>query len=680
MSAGFFSGCGGKDRGPGAQFEQAGGKNAKMQRRELFSRSIDLLNRLEDHSGDEVLAQVSGHLDQWIEDRAEDPYWQKDEAILQLREVVQDVSQRLDSLAKEIRAVAEVEDGARLQKEARNLATPLREAAEKTRVIGTNLGLVYLLQFQEQLGLLADKLDSPQTSGLVGDSLRNFVKQVPAESLQKIADLLRGYSDYMDIRRLQFSIADADYLKQAVWLRDVALWASGDQQDDLERTKALFDWVVRNIDMRPSQISDPQSGQSVNAPIQAPWETLLMGSGSRWDRAWLFVSLLRQLRIEASVLGIINEENPGMQLPWLVGVLHEGEIYLFSPGLGMPIPKLGGLSLEEGGGLRFEVATLREAAEEPEVLRQLDLGGGSVYPYSAEQIQEVAALLDLSPPVVSQRMKILEGELSVNHKMVLYIHFEDLRDHFEQDEHVARIRHWWRPYQYKFEDLLQPDRLLRQLMIFDLLHPKTNEPVLWKGRLHHFEGNLTGPSSATTYYQDARLPDRLLRAMEVPEPIRDVFSQAKLTAGYWLGLVAAAEENDEVALDFFQDRTLRTQMGGQWLNGALYNIGRIHEANGDHRQAIQSYLLNSEAPDAYGNRLRAKWIAQKAGIELKGEQFQQEGEEAAEGEAEEPSAEGTPDSEGSPQSNRAPQSDSEKEATPEGSPGDDASSEGGETT
>ena len=172
-------------------------------------------------------------------------------------------------------------------------------------------------------------------------------------------------------------------MQEAVWLHNISRWARGDAIDDLERAKSLFDWTVRNIQLEPD---DP------NRIPRFPWETLLYGQGTASERAWVFILLLRQLDIDAAVLAVDegrgardegreekgekrgekgegkdNKNAPGPEKatenkknapgprsggekaeknlqPWCVGVLIEGNVYLFDPLLGLPIPAPNGVT------------------------------------------------------------------------------------------------------------------------------------------------------------------------------------------------------------------------------------------------------------------------------------------------------------------------------------------------
>ena len=50
-------------------------------------------------------------------------------------------------------------------------------------------------------------------------------------------------------RKMDFSSYDGFALQEAVWLRDLSNWVRGDALDDLTRTRRMFDWIVRNIQL-----------------------------------------------------------------------------------------------------------------------------------------------------------------------------------------------------------------------------------------------------------------------------------------------------------------------------------------------------------------------------------------------------------------------------------------------
>src|SRR5262249_47054332 len=141
-------------------------------------------------------------------------------------------------------------------------------------------------------------------------------------------------------------------------------YAVGEGQADLEKVTNVFSHVVRAIGLVPQPLYD--------LPLTV-YEICLLGKGTAADRAWIFASILRQLKIDAVLiypraLGTIAA-NAADEQPMLVGVLLDEQVYLFDPQAGVPVPASGAAT----GPAR--VATLTEAANNAAVLKQLDAPG-----------------------------------------------------------------------------------------------------------------------------------------------------------------------------------------------------------------------------------------------------------------------------------------------------------------
>ena len=119
---------------------------------------------------------------------------------------------------------------------------------------------------------------------------------------------------------------------------------------------------------------------------------------------------------------------------------------------------------------------------------------------------------------------------------------------------------------------------------------RSNGPVaaLWKGRVYHLKGRLTGSPNAVECYQLARASRYDLSAAKSKEMLAR-YVWAKLDASYWLGLVATAQDNPLSAEDYFLNRTLKAMPGSFWTRGAIYNLGRVYEGWGKPQQAIECY-------------------------------------------------------------------------------------------
>lgn len=215
----------------------------------------------------------------------------------------------------------------------------------------------------------------------------------------------------------QYRTRDASHVRDCVLFSAVAnrIMKSPQTagQTELDRARAAFDHVVATLQLQPRHSAD--------LPF-TPYELYLLGKGTASDRAWLFVNTLRALRIDSVVLIPANAEDPGMSgdaTPLLVAVPIEGELYLFDPALGIPIP---GPDSEKGG---LRPATLKQVQAQPELLSNL---GSEQKPYawtSAELAQPAVLFVgDLS--YYSSSAKALQQVFAGEHSVLVSDPLEDI--------------------------------------------------------------------------------------------------------------------------------------------------------------------------------------------------------------------------------------------------------------
>jgi hypothetical protein len=454
----------------------------------------------------------------------------------------------------------------------------------------------------------------------------------------------------------QFPEFDIASLQEAVLARDLSRWARGEEADDVSRAKRLFDWTVRNIQLELERSGE--QGKTAIHVMQMPWETMFYGRGTSLERAWVFVLLARQQGTEAALLAVEGPSTSGgtRLRPWTVGVLSEGNVYVFDPLLGLPIPGPKGLRLDESGQLDVQPATLAQLAADDGLLRQLDLGPERPYPLKAADLKKVVVLVDGAPWWLSQRMRTVESRLASDDRMVLSISPAASAERWKSCQGVADVRLWTVGYEVVFQRILlgplmdgwqarmmapfvvrtasggpagpQPTEERQAPMFWETnpemaaqqarprqgssedRHEAVPSAPLRMGRLLHLRGHFLGQPSATTGYQAARLSDRQLADLNDMEPLQQVATLrlAKQYATYWLGVLAYEQRNYASARDYLLARTLEVAPRSPWTPGAKYNLGRVYEAEKEYAKAIQQYRGNTEAIDAYGNRLRARWL------------------------------------------------------------------------
>jgi len=360
----------------------------------------------------------------------------------------------------------------------------------------------------------------------------------PDPLLEGLPAELRELPAIGELGKLRFSGADGFALRGAAWLCNVSNWARGDELDDVACAKRLFDWTIRNVqldaDMVPGQI-----------PL-VPWETLFFGHGTAIERARVFILLARQQGIDAVMLALGNAAEPESLRPWAVAVISEGELHLFDPALGLPIPGPDGVKLDATGQLDIRPATLAEVADDEELLRQLDVEGDVRYGVEASDLQSLVALLEASPDSLSARMMLVESHLDRRQEMVLTTRPTRQAKLLKDSDRVTDARLWSFPFEVIQQRLqLDPqgvqqrlvallpfymvslegnaEEQLRQMIAFeqeDVFDRKDQEagyrPLravsqrelvgrpLRKGRMLYLKGEFGGSSGAAQCLQQAR--------------------------------------------------------------------------------------------------------------------------------------------------------------------------------
>ena len=612
--AGLFApvlvGC--KPRSTSTTSEDSTSDNV-LWRNELFDYAIDaILNQTDQFHSPERQQQTINRLDQWI--RLQKPLegWEPDPLIAGVAESLDEGSQKLLDLGQTITKLKQGEDPGPLE----NLSAEFDAVAEKLALAGHRLTLIEVLQLASQMKTMADQLQPIIQQNVANptqmtETLRSAFSQFDVEQFALLGVQLQMLSRRIDPSILEFPSADSLAFQAAVWIRDVSTWASGDEMDDpIKPAVALFDWVVKNVDL----VRDPQlKGQDGAVRVlQSPMETLLFGRGSGIDRAWLFVLLARQMNIDAVLLGLADENNNLNRL-WGVGVLLDGEIYLFEPVLGLPIPKPGSLELTEKG-LVCEPATLAEAAENDAVLDQLDVLKKGSYAVSAKDMQHAIALVEASPAYLTQRMKMVQNRLTGDQKIVLTTDPTAQLERFKQCRYIVDGQMWPLPYQTIWQEIRLGAE--RQKWLANNLRPfvfPPQVPLLWQARSLHFKGKFVGKPSATMFYQAARRSDFNMDSADIEQQDKRLWQEIKIDASYWLGLVVAQTGNYRSAEDYLKTRVLVANPGGKWEYGATYNLARVAEATGDIPMAIKLYQIHLAAPQTQGNLIRARWLMELTG-------------------------------------------------------------------
>ncbi len=606
-----------------------------LERDELFGYAIDTLDRLEEFDDTEMLQQAVNQLDRWVARQPPPDDWKPDPFIVLIREGMTSCAAEIRAGAAGVAEFGEIDGLETMKSRLEELSQRFEGVGKQLDDLGEETHLADIKRLSAEVNTRAEVLkllpstvaaDTPEET--VG-KIRSYLSETNTEgNLEALAVGMEEFVRRIDVEELAFSPPDGLALQEAVWFRNISRWVAGDDRDaPLEAAIRLFDWTIRNIQLNSSP-SD-QAGNGVVVVLQQPWETLLFGSGSIHDRIWTFLLLLRQQRIDAALLVSVDPEDPEKQRLKLlgVGVLVDGEVYVFDPRLGLAIPGPEGVGLDDEGQLTVQPATLSQLAADDSLLRQVDLDSEHSYGLRSSDFQEAIALLEMSPKYLLRRMRVVESQLSGEDRLVLTIYPEEQAAGFMACPQVVEWRHWEIPFGTIRQMIeLAPERAQWQVAQMRSLLPTTEMNALLKGREYHFKGVFSGDPNAIIFYQDARRSRRELStqqhrleelnrsgelnatAVQVGAEILRFLQVGKMNAGYWLGLIHAHQGNNRAAIDYFRTRTLEAFPGGKWQPGAIYNLARTYEADKQYSNAVDMYRLDRASPYQYGNLLRAKWL------------------------------------------------------------------------
>jgi tetratricopeptide (TPR) repeat protein len=128
------------------------------------------------------------------------------------------------------------------------------------------------------------------------------------------------------------------------------------------------------------------------------------------------------LRIDSVILIPATAEDPGMSgepIPFLVGVLIEGEIYLFDPRLGIPIP-----GPNSGEGI-VRPATFKQVQAQPELLSGLG-SEDKPYPLTSAELAQPAVLFVGDLSYYSSSARVLQQVFAGEHSVLISDPLEDV--------------------------------------------------------------------------------------------------------------------------------------------------------------------------------------------------------------------------------------------------------------
>jgi len=205
------------------------------------------------------------------------------------------------------------------------------------------------------------------------------------------------------VLRRRFVLRDATHVRDMLWAQQIFRAVLADAPPDLEgRVARLFYHTMQTVQL----VRDPGNWLPFG-----PYETAFFGQGRAADRAWMFATLLAQLRIPAAIVELPAPEEASTTAvdSLLVAVLVEDRVLLFDAALGLAVP---GPDQSGDDVLPMHAATIVEALADDVVLRALDPSEEQVYPVTAERLKQAKVRIIGDSTLWSRRMEGLQNALT----------------------------------------------------------------------------------------------------------------------------------------------------------------------------------------------------------------------------------------------------------------------------
>jgi hypothetical protein len=511
-----------------------------------------------------------------------------------------------------------------------------RDTSERAAILASSIELIQRASLQpggDNFGLATQKLNqyfegTSATDYKLDSAARSYLEIQLPRTITIDRDLVAELEDP------KWTIRDARHLEDCMLYSSIAGRIAG-TGEDLDRTRRVFDWVIRQIQLVPAgSLGSRQLPQAMARPYDVLLRGLATESEGFWaERSWLFISLCRQLGIDVGILTYTKanvveplvakpgaEGGPGNDvlgparpnrtaIPWVCAALIDDKAYLFDARIGLPIKTPDGKS----------VATLDQALADPVVLDRMDLPGESPYGTSRASLLaskgKIGVLMDSSPGYSSPRMRLLQHELSGKNRTVLYRDPAEERDHFVRvlGEHCGDVRLWAMPLDVELRLFGDPQFVKATQATLFLF--QTDFPLVY-ARIKQLRGDT---DQAVNEYVDFRLNPNVTFANNkkqiIPAEIRlglDVYATLYLAMAHLeRGREETAEKMFLRLLEMLPEPGANQPYFNMFRWGAHANLARIYEARGDRRQAIAHYAEAEPTMQYHGNLLRARelvWI------------------------------------------------------------------------
>jgi len=493
----------------------------------------------------------------------------------------------------------------------------------------------------------------------------NVTSWQPPALMETVSPAIRDSELFSKLSTLQFGEAECEYLLQCQMLRDLGFWVCerpyldplfqpwlekqkanmpGDQAVALEKTLKLFDWTVRNVALEGNSKDVEALPLNPSLPLtdlgmgyrSLPWQTLHFGRGDAYQRGRVFTQLLFQQGIPAFMLSLpLKPTSEGTNLIpssdlhlWSIGVLIGEEIYLFEPRWGLPFP-----NADEP-----EVATLRQAKSDLNVMRRAKLPGRFDYPIDSENLKSLVAMLDVEPFSIGKGIEVLQKSLTGDNRMQIASNIGSVASQLSLCDPSLELRLWELPWLSQLYNNTIRERI-NDRSPFSINYQITygaymNESLVSDARSTHFKGkfdtNLESDGAAKKYMSlrvDEETLSKLAYDRDVQRELQMVrkinesqeeyqyrvvqaqgfYRTAKLDSNAFLGMLQFELQNLDASINWMDQRLLQIDGTERWRPHARYILGRSFEQKKDFEEAFAWYKIDG-SPQESGNRIRMRLL------------------------------------------------------------------------
>ena len=482
-----------------------------------------------------------------------------------------------------------------------------------------------------------------------------------ASLLESIAGPLRTIDFSKRMTKLEFGEPECEFLLQCRMMKEVGKWVldrpyrdpifnswleqqksvlTADNWSQLETALKLFDWSICNVGINGQPNDAMRLVANSELPIddnarnyrQLPWQTMMFARGDTWERARVFTQLAFIQGIDCVILALPSlsgaTENASLRL-WCVAVPIGGELFLFEPQWGLPIPS------QTGDG----IATLREAKENPAVLRRARLPGRfDEYPVVQADLKSLVALMDVEPFAVGRTMHTMERSITGENRVRLSIDADVFEERLLKIDPDVSVRLWNVPWLAHVYNQSMRERL-NEKSPFSMAYVEAfgsfiMDTPISRARNLHFKGqfaNTAEESGALKAYMDVRVDEQTLKDLQYDrelqatlgvvkqptEPLENFqfrvaqaqqfYRRSKFDVGMFLAMLNNDLGKLDTSNDWLLKRLLEIQGTEHWHAHAHYLLGRNYEQQGKTAAAIKEYEFEN-SPQAAGNRIRIRKI------------------------------------------------------------------------